>query len=105
MEVISFLNKLYGCFDDIIARHDAYKVETIGDAYMIASGIPDPNENHAIALADCALNIMLAVENFAIPHKPGRKLEVRIGIHSGNYFFRLFISSISLQYQCDSNQN
>ena len=60
-----------------------FKVETIGDAYMVVSGLPKPNKNHASDIARMSLALLDSVANFQIPHLPERKLELRIGLHTG----------------------
>nr|XP_006817694.1 PREDICTED: guanylate cyclase 32E-like [Saccoglossus kowalevskii] len=83
-QVIDLLNDLYTVFDSTIKNYDAYKVETIGDAYMLVSGLPIRNgDRHAAEIASSALHLLDEIGHFQIRHRPGEQLKLRIGIHSG----------------------
>uniref|UniRef100_H3CJP6 Guanylate cyclase n=1 Tax=Tetraodon nigroviridis TaxID=99883 RepID=H3CJP6_TETNG len=84
IEVVDLLNDLYSLFDAVLSSHDVYKVETIGDAYMVASGLPKRNGNkHAAEIANMSLNILSSVGTFHMRHMPDVPVRIRIGIHSG----------------------
>ncbi|XP_059149224.1 atrial natriuretic peptide receptor 1-like [Physella acuta] len=85
MEVVDLLNDLYTAFDSIIEHFDVYKVETIGDAYMVVSGLPDRNGIlHAREIARMSLSLLKATLTFRIRHRPNDRLKIRIGIHTGS---------------------
>ncbi|XP_051783037.1 retinal guanylyl cyclase 2 isoform X2 [Erpetoichthys calabaricus] len=85
IEVVDLLNDLYTLFDAVLCNHDVYKVETIGDAYMVASGLPKRNGNkHAAEIANMSLDILSSVGTFKMRHMPEVPVRIRIGLHSGS---------------------
>jgi class 3 adenylate cyclase len=84
-ELVSEIDYYFRNFDRIMAKHNIEKIKTIGDAYMCAGGIPEPNTTHAVDLVRAALEVQEIVQ----AHKEARMkegrihFEVRIGIHTG----------------------
>ncbi len=79
--LVDILNRVFTAFDDIADRHGVEKIKTIGDAYMVAAGLPEARDDHAAVLAVVALEMVAVVQ--ALRAELGSGLDVRIGIHSG----------------------
>jgi len=80
-DVIVLLDRVFAGWDGLAARHGVEKIKTIGDAYMVAAGLPRPRRDHAEAIAEMALEMGSEVERCA--GESELPLEVRIGIDSG----------------------
>jgi guanylate cyclase len=74
-DLVERLNRVFTYFDSLAERYGVEKIRTIGDTYMVASGIPVPRQDHAHALAQMALDM--------IAYAAQGPLSFRIGIHSG----------------------
>ncbi|VDN11508.1 unnamed protein product [Dibothriocephalus latus] len=88
LQIVDLLNDIYSTFDAKINKFDVYKVETIGDAYMVASGLPIRNGNlHAGEVATMALELLSLSAALVIRHLPDVPILLRIGINSGRSMF------------------
>jgi class 3 adenylate cyclase len=80
-QVVQALNDLFSVFDQHAQQRGLEKIKTIGDAYMVAGGLPDPRPDHAQAVAEMALAMRDVVARRTDPG--GQPLAVRIGIDTG----------------------
>jgi adenylate cyclase len=80
-EVVCLLNEIFSNFDLLAEKHGLEKIKTIGDAYMVAGGIPEPNLRHAQAVAHLALDMQSTIADFNRTY--GTAIQVRIGICTG----------------------
>ena len=80
-EIVRFLNKVFSEFDRLAENHGLEKIKTIGDAYMVAGGMPELRDGHAAAVADMALDMLDVTKR--VGAELGDDLSVRIGIHTG----------------------
>ncbi len=80
-ELVEYLDAIFGEFDHVASRLGLEKIKTIGDAYMVAGGLPLPSENAAEAVAQLALEMNEIVKRRS--EQTGEDLALRIGINSG----------------------
>lgn len=80
-EIVAMLDRIFGGWDQLATLHGLEKIKTIGDAYMVAGGLPTPRPDHAEAVADMALQMGAQLSDPSL--NSGNLLEVRIGIDTG----------------------
>jgi guanylate cyclase len=79
-QLVGLLNTVFSTFDGFVAELGLEKIKTVGDEYMVASGVPHPRSDHALAIAALALRMRNHVE---VHDFDGHKISLRIGINSG----------------------
>ncbi|WP_374686476.1 adenylate/guanylate cyclase domain-containing protein [Promineifilum sp.] len=80
-EMVNLLNEIYTHFDNVVDKYDLEKIRTMGDGYMVASGVPTPRPDHAHALAGAALEMMDFLKSWASPR--AAEIQFRMGINTG----------------------
>lgn len=81
LELVNLLNDIFSQFDRLTELHQLEKIKTIGDAYMLVSGIPEQHPNSMAAVADFALDVQEAIAQFN--RDRDFNLSIRVGIHAG----------------------
>ena len=79
-ELVELLNEVFSVFDLLVEKYDLEKIKTIGDCYMVASGVPQPRPDHAQAI----INLALDMRDYVSQHEfLGHQLVFRMGVNSG----------------------
>ncbi|CAN5717807.1 hypothetical protein BH11MYX2_BH11MYX2_24920 [soil metagenome] len=81
-KLVTILNELFSTFDRLAEKHGLEKIKTIGDAYMVVAGIPRPIADHALAMVNFAIDILAAIDAYAVRTSSG--LSIRVGVHTGS---------------------
>jgi class 3 adenylate cyclase len=81
IQLVDLLNELFSTFDTLTEKHGLEKIKTIGDAYMVVGGLPNPRADHAEAVAQMALDMQSAIAQIALTQE---SRQIRIGINTGS---------------------
>jgi adenylate cyclase len=79
-ELVGLLNEVFCYFDTLTEKYNLEKINTVGDCYMVAAGVPRPRSDHAHALAYMALEMR---DYMRYTKFGGKQLIFRTGINSG----------------------
>ncbi|MBD1207132.1 MAG: adenylate cyclase [Ignavibacteria bacterium] len=82
-ELVQGLNGIFERFDALANKYGLEKIKTIGDAYMVAGGLPERIPDHAERVALFALDILVVMQDEALRTQSGEQVKLRIGIHTG----------------------
>lgn len=80
-ELVQILSEVFTLFDTILEKYGLEKIKTIGDSYMVASGLPEKRDDHAHAAARAALEMVAELVRFNEMYRTN--LELRVGMHTG----------------------
>jgi class 3 adenylate cyclase len=80
--LVTMLDQLFSVFDKLAEEHGLEKIKTIGDAYMVVAGIPEPAADHAQRIAKMAIAMLGALRDYSARH--GTDLTIRIGVNTGS---------------------
>ncbi len=81
VQLVGLLNRIFSMFDNLCDHYKLEKIKTIGDAYMVVSGLPEPRVDHAAAIASMALDMQKSISQ--VKSREGIQISMRIGINSG----------------------
>ncbi len=79
--LVNMLDEIFSRFDWIVGDAGIEKIKTIGDCYMMVSGVPEPRSDHAVAVVEAGFGMLDAMDSFNRAH--GTQLQIRIGVNSG----------------------
>ncbi|MGB0563677.1 MAG: adenylate/guanylate cyclase domain-containing protein, partial [Spirulinaceae cyanobacterium] len=82
IELVTLLNEIFSAFDRLAEQYGLEKIKTIGDAYMVAAGLPTPRPDHVAAIADMALAMQTTMQQ--LQPQLTVSCQIRIGIHTGS---------------------
>ena len=112
LEVVEMLNELFSRFDELVEKYGVEKIQVAGDGYMVAAGVPISRPDHAIVMAQLALDMLDCVRtgNFLGGKHP---IEIRIGLNSGSliagvigrkkYFYALWGDMVNTASRMESH--
>ena len=81
LQLVELLNEIFCKFDKLVEQHGLEKIKTIGDAYMVVAGLPEPCPNHVTQMAEMAIDMQKTIAKFNQHNQ--KNLRIRIGIHTG----------------------
>ncbi|MEL6246754.1 MAG: adenylate/guanylate cyclase domain-containing protein [Cyanobacteria bacterium J06627_15] len=81
VKLVCQLNSIFSAFDSLAENLGLEKIKTIGDAYMVVGGLPEPMSNHAEACIQMAVAMQAATKAFY--QESGQCFQLRIGVHTG----------------------
>jgi adenylate cyclase len=82
VDLVSELNDIFEMFDELAQKYGLEKIKTIGDAYLVVGGLPEPLQNHDTAIANMALDMQNEISK--VSRSDDKSFSLRIGIHCGS---------------------